>query len=63
MRSVARTLRGVCSAESRSGSSPEGVSPWDALASARPLPAPDELAIEGLTETEWLAFHEVLRDV
>ena len=31
-----------------------------ALERAVPLPSPDELAIEGLTEAEWHAFRDAL---
>jgi hypothetical protein len=36
--------------------------PEEALGTARPLPARDVLAIEGLTDEEWRAFQEALAE-
>lgn len=36
--------------------------PEEALKVARPLPARDVLAIEGLTDDEWRAFQEALAE-
>ncbi|HUR17899.1 MAG TPA: hypothetical protein VMZ51_03050 [Acidimicrobiales bacterium] len=35
----------------------------EALKRARPLPSPDDLKIEGLTEEEWAAFQEALAEL
>lgn len=35
----------------------------EALDRARPLPSPDELEIEGLTDEEWVAFQEALAEL
>lgn len=37
--------------------------PKEALRRARPLPSPDELEIEGLTDEEWEAFQKVLSEL
>ena len=36
--------------------------PDEALKAARPVPSPEELAIEGLTEAEWQAFEQALSE-
>ena len=44
---------------------PEGLTvlpPEEALQRARPLPSDDEMAIDGLTETEWRAFKAALAE-
>ena len=38
-------------------------SPAEALRRARPLPSPQELVIEGLTEPEWQALQDALAEV
>jgi hypothetical protein len=37
--------------------------PDEALKRARPLPAPQDLVIEGLTDDEWAAFQEALAEL
>ena len=36
------------------------VTPKEALRRARPLPADDDVAVEGLTNAEWDAFEDAL---
>lgn len=38
------------------------VPPREALRQARPLPSNDDMAIEGLTDDEWLAFDKALTE-
>lgn len=36
--------------------------PREALQQARPLPSNEDMAIEGLTDDEWLAFEKLLAE-